>query len=154
MPTPMTKKFTTARNSRARSLKSSSEDRIEMRVCETRKRASYRSVAAVPAPLCWVSLISIRGFDLTAFHKCLGPEDRKTTLVRIRAVNKIHPRGHRRHSAPSSTPPPSRSAIRLWKSCRQALSRWRGGRYACRGLEVGLRISLVPQLEASYDRTP
>jgi hypothetical protein len=38
-----------------------------MRVCETRRRASYRSVAAVPALLWWVSLISIRGFDSTAF---------------------------------------------------------------------------------------
>ena len=33
------------------------------------------------------------------------------------------------------------------------LSRWRGGRYACGGLEVGLRISLVCQLEAPYDAT-
>src|ERR1700746_3708346 len=94
-----------ARNSRARSLKSSSEDRIEMRVCETRKRASYRSVAAVPALLWWVSLISIRGLDLTAFHKCLSPENRKTQLVRIRALNKIHPRGHRRHSTEAVVDP-------------------------------------------------
>jgi len=90
---------------RARSLKSSSEERIEMRVCETPKRASYRSVAAVPALLWWVSLISIRGFDLTAFHKCLSPENRKTKLVRIRAVNKIHPRGHRRHSTAAVVDP-------------------------------------------------
>src|SRR6266478_4029238 len=94
MPTPITEKLTTARNSRARSLKSSSEDRIEIRVCETRKRASYRSVAAVPAPLWWVSLISIRGFDLIAFQLVSRPWKRKTILVRIRAVNKIRPGGH------------------------------------------------------------
>jgi len=34
---------------------------------------------------------------------------------------------------------------------RQVLSRWRGGRYAYRELEVVLRISIVPQLDESYD---
>jgi hypothetical protein len=38
-------------------LKSSSEERIEMSVCEARKRASYRSVAAVSATLWIVPLI-------------------------------------------------------------------------------------------------
>src|ERR1700693_1627055 len=46
------------------------------------------------------------GFDLTTFHTCLSPWERKTTLVRIRAVNKIHPGGRRRHSAARSSPPP------------------------------------------------
>src|SRR6266851_5190857 len=94
-----------------------------MRVCETRKRASYRSVAAVPALLWWVSLISIRGFDLTAFHKCLSPEERKTILVRIRAVNKIHPGGRRRHSPARSSPPPNHSAIRFREELPGQLSR-------------------------------
>ena len=34
---------------------------------------------------------------------------------------------------------------------RQVLSRWRGRRYACRCLVVGVRISLVAQIEAPYD---
>src|ERR1700688_235859 len=41
-------------------LKSSSEERIERSVCETRRSASYRSVAAVSAALGTVPLIALQ----------------------------------------------------------------------------------------------
>src|SRR5437899_12618267 len=44
--------------------------------------------------------------------------------------------------------------VGLGKNCRQGLSRWRGGRYACRWFEVGPRISVVPRLEAPYAVPP
>src|SRR5882757_4279033 len=53
-----------------------------MRVCETRKRASYRSVAAFPAALWSMSLIPIGGSDLTMFHTCLSAWERRTTGLR------------------------------------------------------------------------
>jgi hypothetical protein len=40
-----------------------------------------------------MSLIPIGGSDLTMFHTCLSAWERRTTLVRIPAVNKIHPSG-------------------------------------------------------------
>src|SRR4029078_11649448 len=85
MPTPKTQKLTTTRNSRARRLKSSSEDRIEMRVCETRKRASYRSVAAVPAALWSMSLILIGGSDLKTFTpvSALGSTKQRSSELRL-----------------------------------------------------------------------
>ena len=45
----------------------------------------------------------------------------------------------------------ARESNDLLPDCRQVLSRWRGGRYACRWLEVGLRTSLVAELGAPYD---
>src|SRR5260370_42329113 len=51
-------------------LKSFSEERVEMRVCETRRSASYRSVTAVSEAFWTVPLITIGG-NLTAFHTCL-----------------------------------------------------------------------------------
>jgi hypothetical protein len=49
-----------ARSSRARSLKSSSEERIEMRVWETRRSASYRLVTASSPGLWIVPLITVQ----------------------------------------------------------------------------------------------
>jgi hypothetical protein len=44
-----------------------------------------------------------------------------------------------------------RARVTTLQHRRQVLSRWRGGRYAYRELEVVLRISIVPQLDESYD---
>jgi len=38
-----------------------------------------------------MSLIPIGGSDLTMFHTCLSAWERRTTLVRIPAVNKVPP---------------------------------------------------------------
>ena len=76
-----------------------------MRVCETRNRASYRSVAACSAAFRSMLLIPISGSDLTTFHACLSARERKTTLVSTRAVNKIHPGGRTRHSSAKGSPP-------------------------------------------------
>src|SRR6266436_1680715 len=89
MPTPMTWKFTTARNSCARMLKSSSEERIEIRVCETRRRASYRLLLAVSAAFdpfrssqsCSEHFVG--GLGAACYLK-LGSEPRRT--VRIRQI--------------------------------------------------------------------
>ena len=48
------------------------------------------TVAAFPGVLGSMSLIPIGGSDLTTFHTCLSAWELKTTLVSIRAVNKIH----------------------------------------------------------------
>jgi hypothetical protein len=50
-----------------------------------------------------MSLIPIGGSDLTTFHTCLSASELKTTLVSIRAVNKIHPGGRARHSSAKSS---------------------------------------------------
>src|ERR1700677_232347 len=106
MPTRKKSKVITARNSYARTLKSSSDERVEMRDCETRKSASYRSVDAVSAALWAPPLIFVRLRDFDNISHLCQPWVAQTTLVTIAwAVNKIYPNQRRRHSAIQSRPP-------------------------------------------------
>src|SRR6202030_18586 len=89
-----------------------------MRVCETRKRASYRSVAAVPDALWSMSLILIGGSDLTTSHTCLSAWERKTTLVRIRVCQQNTPGRTRMSLISKEQSTRTGSAIRLGKNCR------------------------------------
>ena len=73
-----------------------------MRVCETRKRASYRSVAAFPAALWSMSLIPI-GRSETTFHACLSASELNNARQTFLAANKIHPGGRARHSSAKSS---------------------------------------------------
>src|ERR1700691_4380659 len=106
MPTRKKSKVITARNSCARTLKSSSEERVEMRACETRKSASYRSVDAVSAALWTLPLIPVRLRDFDNISHLCQLWVTETTLVTIAgAVNKIYPDQRRRHSAIQSRTP-------------------------------------------------
>src|SRR5260370_7891311 len=57
-------------------LKSSSEERIEMRVCETRKSASYRLVTEVSAAVCSPD-------DISRLSQHLGPQNYARQILRV-----------------------------------------------------------------------
>jgi len=87
MATPKGLKFAAARSSRARSLKSSSAEQIEMSVCKTRSSASYRSVATAGAALWTVPLIAVPGRQ-SSYSRCDLPRHIRLTTFQTARISR------------------------------------------------------------------
>src|SRR5258708_26283950 len=97
-------------------LKSSSEERIEMRVCETRKSASYRLVTEVSAAVCSPD-------DISRLSQHLGPQNNARQILRV--LSRIYTRAGTTSPAAlqcrisdirAKSPSPDRSPRDVWRN--------------------------------------